>query len=67
MTLELTDAQSVLLSAILGCRSHDELTLCACQIHQVCPSHSEAESELISKAAIVGVALDMQQGDWARN
>lgn len=66
-TIKISDTQEILWFAIGECRTQHEVTLCALQVHQVCASGSEIESELITRIAAKQIALDLEVMESKRN
>jgi hypothetical protein len=59
MNTQTNSASEILFYAIWECRTQQELTHCACQIHLVCASGSDTERELIHLIASKEIALEL--------
>lgn len=67
MNIETNSPAEVLFYAIGECLTQRDVTLCALQIHQVCPPGSEIEGELITRVAAKQIALDLEAMECRRN
>lgn len=59
VNLQANSPAQILMEMIEQATTHGQLTVCACHIHQVCPSQSDAEKSLILRVATRQVELEM--------